>query len=319
MTALTSHARIAVPDPEAVIVAVCDHMTEHEAELVRDGDAHLLQFVEFAGDEEPQISWRGAGEEISRPPNFQIMQVDAVTNVTPLMRRIRLRGEKVERFLPLDALHLNILVQRPDIAEPQWPVVGASGMIQWPDPELRPCFRKYTVRSVDVAAGTMDLDFVIHDDAGPGSSLARTIRPGDVLGIAGPGGGGLAEADWYLFAGDETALPAIARMLENLPEHARGHALIEVADAAEVQELRKPAGIAIKWLFRDRVAAGFARLLPPAIEQIGFPQGGETVYVWAGCEFDDFRAIRKHVREERKLKKHEHLVVSYWRRGIKSD
>lgn len=230
-----------------------------------------------------------------------------------------MRGENVARFLPLDALHLNILVQRPDVAVPQWPTVGASGMIQWPDPELRPCFRKYTVRSVDVAAGTLDLDFVIHDDAGPGSSLAQTIRPGDVLGIAGPGGGGLVEADWYLFAGDETALPAIARMLENLPEDVQGHALIEVADASEVQELHKPAGIELRWLFRDGIAAGVAKLLPPAIEKIDFPQGNASVYVWAGCEFDDFRSIRRHVREERKLTKHEHLVVSYWRRGAESD
>lgn len=122
VTALTCHARIVVPDPETVILAVCNHMTEHEAELVRDGGAHVLRFgsssarfvlerdvilvdveaadtesiyftrlaiashiVEFAGEKEAQISWRGAGEEISRPPNFQILKVEAVTDVTPLM------------------------------------------------------------------------------------------------------------------------------------------------------------------------------------------------------------------------------------------
>lgn len=356
MAAFFSQARIELADPETVIMAVCRHMTEHSAELEEEGGTHLLRFktssarfvpdgkairvdveaadmegiyftrlaiashiMEFAEGQSPRISWQGAGDEISRPPNFQIMEVKSVKDVTPHTRRLTLQGERVERFLPLDALHLNVLIQRPDVAEPQWPTVGSDGLIQWPDPATRPDFRKYTVRSVDVAAGTMDLDFVIHADAGPGSNLAQSAKPGDRIGIAGPGGGGLADADWYLFAGDETALPAIARMLEALPDEAKGLAFIEVADEGEIQPLRHPAGLAVNWLLRGVAPAGRANLLLPAVEGAEFPSEGERVYVWAGCEFDDFRAIRKHVRNERGLQKHEHLVVSYWRRGLEGD
>ena len=356
MTGFLTQARIELTNPEFVAAALCRHMTEHNAELEETGDARLLRFktssarlvtdsdallvdveaadmegiyftrlaiashiLEFSETQQPQIVWRGAGDEISRPPNFQIMHVVAVHDVTPRMRRVTLRGDHVERFLALDALHLNILVQRRGVLEPQWPTVGANGLIQWSDPGQRPDFRKYTVRSVNLAAGTLDLDFVIHADAGPGSSLAEGIRPGDKIGIAGPGGGGLIEADWYLFAGDETALPAIARMLENLPGDAKGCVLIEVADAAEVQSLRHPAGFDLVWLFRDGVPAGTANLLRPAVERVEFPRDGERIYVWAGCEFEDFRSIRKYLRSERKLQKHEHLVVSYWRRGVESD
>nr|WP_244505339.1 siderophore-interacting protein [Rhizobium sp. LCM 4573] len=356
MARFFSQAHIELADPKIVIAAVCRHMTEHNAELEEEGDTHLLRFktssarfvpdgeairvdveaadmegiyftrlaiashiIEFAEGQSPRISWQGAGDEISRPPNFEIMAVKAVEDVTPHMRRLTLQGERVERFLPLDALHLNVLVQRSDAAEPQWPTVGPDGLIQWPDPAKRPDFRKYTVRSVDVTAGTMDLDFVIHSDAGPGSSLAQSARPGDRIGIAGPGGGGLVDADWYLFAGDETALPAIGRMLEALPDEARGSAFIEVADEGEVQPLRHPAGLKVTWLLRKGIPAGTANLLPPAVEGAEFPSGEERVYVWAGCEFDDFRAIRKHVRNERGLQKHEHLVVSYWRRGVEGD
>lgn len=308
------------------------------ARFVRDGDAILIDveaadmegiyftrlaiashIIEFSTAQKPRIEWRGAGDEISRPPNFEILRVEAVADVTPSMRRVTLHGEHVERFLGLDALHLNILVQRPNLPEPQWPTVGTDGLIQWENPDLRPDFRKYTVRSVNVETSTLDLDFVIHDDAGPGSTLAQAIQPGDVIGIAGPGGGGLVKAQWYLFAGDETALPAIGRMLENLPVDAQGHAIIEVADETEVQPLECPIGLKLSWLFRNGTPAGTANLLPPAVERIEFPQDGRAIYVWAGCEFNDFRAIRKYLRNERKLQKHEHLVVSYWRRGIQSD
>jgi NADPH-dependent ferric siderophore reductase len=125
----------------------------------------------------------------------------------------------------------------------------------------------------------------------------------------------LVEADWYLVAGDETALPAIARMLENLPRHARGFALIEVADADEVQPLRQSAQVEVSWLLRNGAAAGTTDLLADAVRRITFPDDGSRVYVWTGCEFKAFQAIRKYLREERRLKKDEHLAVAYWRFG----
>ena len=187
--------------------------------------------------------------------------------------------------------------------------------IEWEEPDLRPLMRKYTVRSLDLAAGTLDIDFVLHEDAGPGSDFAARAVAGDLVGVVGPGGGGLAAADWYLFAGDETALPAIARMLEALPAEARGHAFLEVADAAEVQPLAAPPGIAVAWLLRDGKAAGTTTLLIDAVRATAFPAEGERVYLWAGCEFEAFRAIRAFARQEKRLSNSQHLVVSYWRRG----
>ena len=352
MTRFSAQARIEMADAERVIAAVCDHMIEHQGRLERQGDAHILHFpnasarfhrdagqtlidvsaadlegiyyvrmaiashiAEFAGEAAPDIVWDGDGSDLARPPNFQILQIEAITNLTPYMRRLTLSGPDVVRFCPMDALHLNILVQQPGLAAPQWPSVGADGLIAWAEPDKRPAFRKYTVRAVDVAAGTLDIDFVRHADAGPGSDFAETARIGDRIGVAGPGGGGLAEADWYLFAGDETALPAIARMLECLPETASGQAFIEVADAAEIQTIRSRSNVEITWLTRDGRPAGTTALLPDAIAATLFPVAGTSIYVWAGCEFEAFQTIRAHLRRQRGLKKHEHLAVSYWRRG----
>lgn len=349
----TARARIALRNPDPVIAEFCDHMLEHNAEISegpggpvlrlgniraafsRDGEATLVDvaapdleglylarmsvashILEFAGDEPPVIAWTGDGAEISRPPNFQVLDVVGCRTLTPHMRRLTLAGENVARFASLDALHLNLMIQRPEALEPQWPRVGSNGVIAWDCPELRPLMRKYTVRSLDLAAGTLDIDFVMHADAGPGSGFAGTARVGDRVGVVGPGGGGLVEADWYLFAGDETALPAIARMLEHLPAGARGKVFLEVADAAEVQPLHSAATIDIEWLFRDGRAPGTTTLLMDAIRKTAFPQKDERLYLWAGCEFNAFRAIRAFARQERQLAGNQHLVVSYWRRGV---
>jgi NADPH-dependent ferric siderophore reductase len=172
------------------------------------------------------------------------------------------------------------------------------------------------VRSVDVDAGTLDIDFVLHNDAGPGSAFAESADVGNQIGVIGPGGGGLVDADWYLFAGDETALPAISRMLEHLPATARGKAFVEVSDASEIQSFAFSAAIDVEWLCRNGAEAGTTKLLADAVFGAAFPDDvGLRTYAWVGCEFEAFRALRSHLRGARGLKKHEGLIVSYWRRG----
>jgi NADPH-dependent ferric siderophore reductase len=356
MKEFVAQARIALADPETVIAPFCEHMVEHGASVEACNGEHVVRFansrarfsheadvmridataasleelyfirltvashiVEFAGAQTPEISWTGDGGDFVRPPNFQILRIVGVRNVTPHMRRITFSGADIDRLTNMSALHLNILVQHPDLTEPQWPSVGANGLVRWQDPERRPSFRKYTVRSFDLPAGTIDIDFVIHADAGPGSTFAEHAKAGDQVGIVGPGGGGLVDAEWYLFAGDETALPAIGRMLENLPENARGKALIEVADESEIQPLSFKAGIEVEWLCRNGATAGTTQLLADAVRRTAFPADGTSVYAWAGCEFEAFRAIRAYLRKERGLSKQENLIVSYWRRGKSED
>jgi NADPH-dependent ferric siderophore reductase len=347
----TAQARIALREPERVIAQFCDHMLEHDAKVTvrpggpelrfgstraafsKDGEETVVDvaapdleglyfarmsiashILEFSGDDPPAIAWTGDGGEIVRPPNFQILEVVGCRTLTKHMRRLTFSGENIARFAGLDALHLNLMIQRPEAVEPQWPHVGNDGIIAWDQPELRPLMRKYTVRSVDLAAGTFDIDFVLHE-AGPGSGFAEKARVGDKVGVVGPGGGGLVEADWYLFAGDETALPAIARMLEYLPAGAKGKAFLEVAGSADTHTLDMAAKIEVVWLFRGDRPPGTTTLLFDAVRETEFPGKDGRLYLWAGCEFNTFRAIRSFARQERQLASSQHLVVSYWRRG----
>lgn len=352
MKEFVSQTRIALANPEAVIAPLCEHMMEHGGQVdehdgarvvrfdkgrthfVRDGDtmvvivasssleglyamrstiaSHILEYAEEAAS---AIEWTGDGRELTRPPNFQILTVVGTRQVTPRMRRLTLSGAHVSRFAPMAELHLKILIQHPELARPQWPTVGRNGLVEWEDVQRRPLMRKYTVRSLDLDAGTLDIDFVLHADSGPGAAFAEQAGKGDAVGVVGPGGGGLVDADWHLFAGDETALPAIARMLEHLPEGARGKAFIEIADEDEIQAIESRSAIDVKWLCRNGAAAGTKRLLLDAVRETRWPNDGSTVHVWAGCEFETFRAIRSHLRQERGLKREEHLVVAFWRIG----
>ncbi|MEK0096867.1 siderophore-interacting protein, partial [Bordetella pertussis] len=59
------------------------------------------------------------------------------------------------------------------------------------------------------------------------------------------------EYDWHLLVGDESALPAIARRLEELPPGKPVIALIEVADPAARLALSTRAQASVQWLLRE--------------------------------------------------------------------
>ena len=277
--------------------------------------SHLL---ELARDEAPRVVWEGDGSAVTVPPNFRAMRVAATRPLTPHMRRLTLQGADLARFDAHD-LHLKLLVPLADDAEPPWPTLGPDGLLAWAEGPRRPSMRTYTIRRIDAAAGEIDVDFVLHEDGGqgdggPGAAFARRARPGDPVGILGPGGLNAAPADWTLLAGDETALPAMARILEAMPRDARGLALIEVADEWERQEIAAPPGVTLRWLSRDGAPAGTSATLADAVLDAAPPATG-TAFAWAGCEFAAFARIRRHWRNALRLSRDHHLAVSYWRRG----
>jgi NADPH-dependent ferric siderophore reductase len=133
--------------------------------------------------------------------------------------------------------------------------------------DRRPAVRTYTVREVR-GCGTdtrLVVDVALHDDAhGPGSAWAASARVGDEAMVVAPRRGtpfgGIewdpGPAERLLIVGDETAVPAIASILGSLPPTARGAAFLEVPLAADVQRLRAPAGVTVRWLPREGAPVG---------------------------------------------------------------
>ncbi len=58
--------------------------------------------------------------------------------------------------------------------------------------------------------------------------------------------------DSYLLIGDETALPAIGRRLEELPAGRKVLAVIEIANTAEKQVLHSQADVEVIWVIRGQ-------------------------------------------------------------------
>lgn len=257
------------------------------------------------------ILWTGDVETGALFADFREIRVVAVRDLTPRLRRVTFRGSDLGRFATPDNLHVRLYLPPPGLQVPSWPRPGPDGRPLWPEPDRRPAVRYYTLRRIDAEAGELDIDFVLHADGGPGISFAMEARPGDLCGMSGPCGLGIRPASWHLLAGDETALPAIARILEELPADARGTALIEVEDEADELPLRAPSGVAVRWLHRR--GAGSAGPLVEAVCVLTLPSDPADLFAWVACEFEELARLRDHLRG-RGIDRDRLLTVAYWRR-----
>src|SRR6478609_6557664 len=185
-------------------------------------------------------------------------------------------------------------------------------------PEDLPVTRTYTVRWVDPEAQRLAIDFVVHGDEGLAGPWAASVRPGERIVFAGPGGGYAPDpsADHHVLVGDDSALPAIAAALEALPRDAVGHALVEVATDADVQPVDAPAGVEVTWLLRGDAPAGEASLLADAVTALDWPDG--RVQVFAHGEREAMKALRR-VFTERGVARADLSLSGYWAYGRTED
>lgn len=259
------------------------------------------------------FAWEGHGAGNPSLPYFREMRVAGARQVTPLMRRVVLEGDAAH--FAAGGLHVRVVIP-PAGRDPVWPHAAPDGRTLWPTGPEALTARVYTVREVDVARGEIALDVVQHPGATtPGADWARRARAGDRVGLLGPGGAGLPPARWYLLAGDETALPAIARMAAALPADTEAVVRLEVADAREEQPLPSAARLDVQWLHRDGAAPGTGDRLERAVRALAFPPDAEDIHVWAGCEQKTARALRRLVTGERGLAKRRCAIAAYWRLG----
>jgi NADPH-dependent ferric siderophore reductase len=263
------------------------------------------------------IRWTGDGTDAGTPVFFREMTVISSTRIAAHMQRVRFSGGDLGRFAH-GGLHVRLLLP-PRGRKPVWPCVGADGLLVWPSGEQALVVRVYTIRAIDVAAGWIDVDFVLHPGSDtPAATFAETAKAGDVIGMIGPGGGDVPEAANLLLLGDETALPAIGRILDRLAPSTRADVIVEVDGPTDEIPLAGD-NVHINWLYRHGREAGTAGLLSDALRTMDPASLPPDLYVWAGCEFADFRELRKHVRKEWGLKKDRHLIVAYWRRGVSGE
>lgn len=230
-------------------------------------------------------------ERIRHDLKFRVATVKSAERITPKMVRILVESPDLVGFSSLaydDHVKLFFAAPGETISAP---VPGPNGLI-FPDGK-RPEGRDYTPRAFDAATGELTLDFVLHGD-GPASSWAENAKPGDTLGVGGPRGSFVVRGDydWYLLAGDETALPAIGRRLEELPKSATAIAVIEIADNAERQTIDGPSNTTIHWAPRNGAPLGNPNLILDIVKSLTPPEGDG--YVFAAGESAMSKAVRAH-------------------------
>ncbi|RDI21583.1 siderophore-interacting protein [Lentzea flaviverrucosa] len=240
---------------------------------------------------------------------MSLLTVTSVVPLTPRMTRMTFTGPGLQEIGTWPDQQLKLLFPRPggsahvsDAAD-----VGTwyQAYLAMPEPE-RPWMRSFTVRSL--SEGVLTVDFVLHGDSGPASRWAATARVGDVIGRFGPSrdyARPLGTADLLVFAGDETALPAIGSLLELLPETQRRLVFVEVADPAEEQDVP-----GVRWVHRS---AG--EDLVPVVTAAGVPP---SAWVWLGGEASSVRALRRHFVGLGVSKK-DIEFAGYWRRALTQD
>ena len=230
-------------------------------------------------------------------PEPRELDVIGKKNVTPNMLRITLGGAGLAGF-PENQTSAYIKLRLPD---------AQSG---------RDVVRTYTVRTHN--PDTIDVDFALHEDCGPATLWALNAQPGDTITVGGPGPRKLVHegADWYLLVGDMTALPAISGNLELMPETARGTAVIEVMNEADIQDLQKPPHLNIEWVVNPHPGHN-SDLLVERVKNLPWQDGNPSV--WAACEFSSMRKLRDYFRGERGLDNTNLYISSYWKAGSNED
>ncbi len=121
------------------------------------------------------------------------------------------------------------------------------------------------------------------------------------------------DADWYILAGDETALPAIATIIEALPASIPAQVYLEVLDNAEEQELPSLPLVQVFWLHRGSNQAVPGQMLLSALRNISIPEGNG--HVWIGCEASVGRSAKSFFIEDRFLDETMIHAQGYWQDG----
>lgn len=183
--------------------------------------------------------------------------------------------------------------------------------------------RTYTVRSVDTAKREIAIDFVVHGDEGVAGPWAATVQPGEQIGLYGPGGAysPRSDADWHLFAGDESAIPAISAAVEALPEDAIAKVFIEVADRKDEIYMETLAVVDVTWIHRGAPSneigedkSGDNAPLIEAVRNTEWLPGQAQVFIHGEAQAV-MHGLRGYIRKERGVTAEWASISGYWRRG----
>jgi len=177
--------------------------------------------------------------------------------------------------------------------------------------------RTYTFRRIDTATGLFDVDFVTHGDQGLAGPWAQRAQVGEKITFRGPGGAWHPGEDYehFVFAGDESAAPAIAAGVEKLPHGATADVYLEIADADATFDMPEPDGVHLHWIARDGATHGTA--LSQAVREAGIPERRTSWFIHGVAEM--IKELRRHLFTDHQIDRADVSISGYWRIGMTED
>lgn len=170
--------------------------------------------------------------------------------------------------------------------------------------------RYYSIRRHDARRGTLDVDVVLHG-TGAGARWGAQTRTGDTVAFDEPRGNYAPPPDVRAIrlCGDITALPAIARILEQHPRDGASPAItavIGVDDDRDRLPLEGARGAEIAWVASADLVEATLALIPT--------EGNVVDYLWFSGEVADMRAVRRRLRRELAVPTRLWTTMGYWQR-----
>jgi NADPH-dependent ferric siderophore reductase len=219
------------------------------------------------------------------------LTVRRVQELAPNMLRITLGGDELAGFnSPSSDDHIKLFI----------PVPGGE-----------PAARDYTPRHFDSGALELSIDFALHG-SGAATTWARQAKPGDAIQIAGPRGSKVIKAPdaWWLLIGDESALPATGRRLEEMAAGTRVITVAAVRGPEEELRFETKANLTPIWVHRPIADAADPAPFLKAVAALDLPAG--PGFVWIGAEGEVARALREYFINERGISTDWIKAASYW-------
>lgn len=261
------------------------------------------RLVALADDLPGKLRWSGNEQAGGLPANFHFATVQSVTFLCSTFLRISIKADDLSSFGD-NAIHFRLALPPEREGDPVWPHLGENGVAVWPKGDTALHRPVYTTRRIDRDTGEMDFDVFIHE-GGRVTNWAQAAKPGDRCALTGPGGGGIPQTDQIMIYADETALPAVARILETLPNSVTGRAVLLTDDGQENgYPIPQHDGIKLTWL---------KRLDGHNLAEIAIRERAETPthYWWFASERSDTMRVRA-VRKEEDKDSNDAYIASYW-------
>jgi NADPH-dependent ferric siderophore reductase len=279
-----------VQDGLQIVLSADSAVQLHQA---REAVGFLLAYLLEGAEAE----WSGDVPRDTVPPNFHLCRVLSVRPAGPQFRRVTLACDTVAALRD-GGMHFTLLLPP---ANPVWPHLDDRGRTIWPVGEQALHRAVYTF--VELGEGQFSFDVFEHP-GGRATEWAMQVRPGAQVGVTGPGGGDFPRGAHLLLGGDETALPAIRRILACSAPERCGVAFIEIGDPAIAQDLPRPVGMSLNWLIRGR-----DRPLDACLAEAPLPPGDR--HVWVAGEQGLARRMKALFRD-RGLARTEGYFSGYW-------